>query len=92
MKSEREKIVDLIIVQFIDPMAIFPIEQIAPSTIKYSVGQIANRVLDLHLPAWANNYPVDELAKLVNRNPKVLTDKIKLAGIGPNPAGSFMNP
>ena len=77
MKTERVKIADLIIVQFIDPMMIFEIERQAPAKFRIGIGQLANRALILNLPQWQHQYTVAQLAKEVNLSYRVLEEKIK---------------
>jgi hypothetical protein len=87
MVAEREKYTDLVIVHFVSPMDLFILQREIPSTIRFTIGQLADRALILNLPEWANKYPLHKLAEMVNYHPRLLEGKIKqLAGNGQNPA------
>jgi hypothetical protein len=86
MNNERDKYADLLIMHIPNPMVIFEIQRKISSGHRFTIGQLANRALVLYLRQWANLYPLEELAKMVNYNPKVLKEKIKqLSGNGHNP-------
>jgi hypothetical protein len=77
MQTKQNECLDLLISLIKNPMDIFVIERQMSAKHRFTIGQIAKRILILNLKEWVNKYSVDELAKMVNYNPKVLEKIIK---------------
>jgi hypothetical protein len=89
MINERKEFADLLIIGFIDYMFIFELERQIPSNHQFTIGQIANRVLELYLKEMLQKYSKEELPSKVNLHPKTLDKKIRvLEQNGYNPSAT----
>jgi hypothetical protein len=77
MKSERDEYADLIIDCLKDYMDIFGLEKLIAVEHRFTIGQIARRVIELKLREMLEKHEPEELAPKINLHIKTLKKKIK---------------
>jgi hypothetical protein len=87
MTNARDEFADLLIDALKDYILIFLLQRQIPPDHRFTIGQLAKRILKTRLAEMLTKYSEDQLREIVNLNHRVLKEKIRAhAGNSHNPA------